>query len=114
MNIQPRNGLVLIRLIKQKEERKTSSGIVIPTHSGTMMDKAEILAVGRGIWDYGKHAQTDDLQPGMLVLIKAGTRGQNVGEQMRSHLGMTVDGEDVSLINQMDVLAIVKEELING
>lgn len=110
--IKPRNGLLIIRVIPNDAEIKTKAGIVLPRgQRGHIFEMAEIVAVGRGVLlDAGGHGGTDDLKPGMKVLVKTGVR-QDIGQEAFSMLSFEVPGGGkISLCNQLDVLAIVDPE----
>lgn len=109
-SVQPRNGLVIIRLIEEKET-KTASGIIISAQNAMITQEAEIVAVGRGVLtESGKHGGTDDLRPGMRVLVKAGQRmrdGGGMTQEMRLAEMFGDDSGKYTMINQLDVLGII-------
>lgn len=109
-SVIPRNGLVVIEVIEAKEAR-TKHGIVLPAvTTGNIFEIARVIAVGRGFPDAGKHVGTDDLKPGMLVLIKSGSRHEM--QAALSRLEFDVGGKKTSLLNQQDILSIVDESVI--
>lgn len=66
--IQPRNHLVVVKLIEQVQ--KTVGKLVIPTN-GEKYCEAEIVAVGPGtIAAEGGRSETHDLKPGQRVLVR--------------------------------------------
>jgi co-chaperonin GroES (HSP10) len=66
--IQPRNHLIVLKLIEQAEKRVGK--LVIPTHSEKYAE-AEIVAVGPGtISAEGGRSETHDLRPGQRVLVR--------------------------------------------
>lgn len=107
--LTPRNGLVLVRIPEEKEAR-TKSGIILPAVMGTTFAMAEIVSIGRGILDVGGHYGTDDLKPGMLVLIKSGQQ-MAIGERVQTMITLEKtggkDSDKTFLLNQHDILAIV-------
>lgn len=113
--LRPRNSLVLIR---RQRATETAEGIQLPEAGAGDFDVAVIISVGLGITiDPGERVDTADLAPGQLVLIKAADRVQRpgkiagtmqVGKAMRT-LPLQIEGEDVELINQHDILAILEE-----
>lgn len=110
--ILPRNGLVLVKFLEEPPERKTTAGIIIPKSNSAgshIFDRAEVLEVGRGIFDAGVHAHTDDLKPGMIVLVKSGQRGGSIGQIANNFVEMSLDGAEVGLLNQADIFCILEE-----
>ncbi len=108
--IQPRNGLVLLQIMDEKEG-KTSSGIIIPKDKNIVFKVGLVLAVGPGVWDAGKQCATGDLAVGMRVLVKAAMMvGQNQlgGVQMGDLFPSfgTSQGK-VGLVNQQDIVGII-------
>jgi co-chaperonin GroES (HSP10) len=110
--LKPRNGLVLVQVMDEKEG-KTASGIIIPADKNISIKVAKVLDVGPGIWDAGKQCATEDLKPGMLVLAKAAVlAGANqLGGRVMGDLFPSFDTADgkVGLMNQQDILAIIVE-----
>lgn len=110
--IQPRNGLVVIRPVPEKEQ-KSASGIIIPKTAGMTFEFAEVLAVGPGVAleaGHGQRGGCDDLKPGMFVLIKSGVQGRELGQRMNNYVtleGAEDGGKNLHLINQSDILAVV-------
>jgi co-chaperonin GroES (HSP10) len=120
--LKPRNGLILIRRDPPREA--TEAGIVLPTDpdQGKFI-LATILALGPGLIDVAQRVGLDDLEIGMRVVIKANNpEGRRPGaipgtvEPQKNPLTLPfkVDGEDVELINQHDILAIIEEEQDDG
>lgn len=107
MKVTPRNGLILISVIEDRES-KTAAGIIIPSEIKQMFELARVEKVGRGVFDFGKHVATDDLTPGMLVLVKTDSRVA-VDAVGRSALDLKDGDRKVSLVNQSDILAIIEE-----
>lgn len=108
--LRPRNGLVLVQVMEEKEA-KTASGIIIPKDKTVQFKMAKVLAVGPGTWDAGKQCATEDLRPGMTVLAKAAVLAgvnQMGGAQMGDIFPSfdTAQGK-VGLMNQIDIVAIV-------
>lgn len=128
LRLRPRNGLVTIRILPKP--KTTAQGIILPEGGlGMMFEIAEVVAVGPGVlldspaknphFDYfeGVHGGTDDLKPGMRVLVKTGEaqpiqRGPGImgRQEMKSMLDFDDGSEEgLGLINQSDILAIVEE-----
>ncbi|HEY3363510.1 MAG TPA: co-chaperone GroES [Symbiobacteriaceae bacterium] len=94
-NIRPLADRVLIR--PQQQEERTKGGIVLPDTAKEKPQVGKVLAAGRGrVSDDGKRIPLD-LTEGNLVLYTryAGTE-------------VKVDGEDLLLIGERDILAIVE------
>jgi len=94
MRLQPLGERVVIKMLESEET--TKSGIVLP---GTAKEKpqiAEVVEVGPGGFIDGKEV-TMEVEIGDKVLISkyAGTE-------------FKLDGEEYTILNQSDILAIVK------
>jgi chaperonin GroES len=94
MRLQPLGERVVIKMLETEET--TKSGIVLP---GTAKEKpqiAEVIEVGPGGFIDGKEI-TMEVEIGDKVLISkyAGTE-------------FKLDGEEYTILNQSDILAIVK------
>ncbi len=89
MTIKPLGDRVLIKRVEAEE--KTKSGIVLPGSAQEKPQMAEVLAVGPG---------TDEVK----MEVKAGDKvifSKYAGTELK------LDGEDVILMSQKDILAIV-------
>lgn len=108
--LRPRNGLILVQIMEEKEG-KTTSGIIIPTDKNIVFKMARVLAVGPGVWDAGKQCATEDIKVGDLVMVKAAmVVGQNrVGGTQMGDLFPSFDTSQgkVGLVNQQDIVAEV-------
>ena len=95
MNIRPLHDRVIVKRLEA--ERKTASGIVIPDSAGEKPDQGEVLAVGNGkILDDGK------VRP---MAVKAGDKvlfGKYSGTEVK------VDGEDLLVMREEDLMAIIE------
>ena len=90
MTIKPLGDRVLIKRFEAEE--KTKSGIVLPGAAKEQPQMAEVLAVGPGTEDVKMEVKTGD----KVIFTKfAGTE-------------VKLDGEEVILVSQKDILAIVK------
>ena len=90
MNIKPLGDRVLIKRLEAEE--KTKSGIVLPGAAKEQPQMAEVLAVGPG---------TDEVK----MEVKKGDRvifSKYAGTEVK------LDGEDLILVSQKDILAVVK------
>ena len=80
-------------------EETTASGLVIPDTAKEKPQQGEVLAVGEGRWDEdGENRIPVDVAVGDTVVYSkyGGTE-------------ITVDGQDVLILNARDVLAIVEK-----
>ncbi len=94
MNIKPLGDRVVIR--KLEAEEKTKSGIVLPGTAKEQPQMAEVLAVGPGGMVEGKEIKME-LKVGDKVIFS-----KYSGTEVK------LDGEEVTILRQSDVLAIVE------
>ena len=95
MKIRPLHDRVIVKRLE--EERKTASGIVIPDAAAEKPDQGQVLAVGPGKRDEnGKHV-TLDVKVGDRVLF-----GKYAGQTV------TVDGEEVLVMREEDIMGVVE------
>ncbi|MFZ9365872.1 MAG: co-chaperone GroES, partial [Burkholderiaceae bacterium] len=77
-------------------ERKTSSGIVIPDNAAEKPDQGEVLAVGNGkILEDGK-VRPLDIKVGDKILF-----GKYSGQTVK------VDGDELLVLREDDVMAVI-------
>jgi chaperonin GroES len=94
MNFRPLHDRVLVRRVEAEE--KTAGGIIIPDSAKEKPAEGEIVAVGSG-------ARSDDGKVTPLD-VKAGDRvlfGKWSGTEV------SVDGEDLLIMKESDILGIV-------
>ena len=95
MKFRPLHYRVLVRRIEQQE--KTAGGIIIPDTAKEKPQEGEVIAAGAGV-------KTEDGK--LLPLdVKAGDRilfGKWSGTEVR------VDGEDLLIMKESDILGIVE------
>lgn len=94
MALRPLHDRVIVKRLDN--ERKTASGIVIPDSAAEKPDQGEVLAVGPG-------KKTDDGKV-IAVDLKVGDRvlfGKYAGQSVK------VDGEEVLVIREDEILAVV-------
>jgi chaperonin GroES len=95
MKFRPLHDRVLVRRIEQQE--KTAGGIIIPDTAKEKPQEGEVIAAGSGV-------KTEDGK--LLPLdVKAGDRilfGKWSGTEVR------VDGEDLLIMKESDILGIVE------
>jgi chaperonin GroES len=94
LNIRPLHDRVIIK--RQEEERTSPGGIVIPDSATEKPIRGEVVAVGKGkILDSGE-VRALDVQVGNVVLF-----GKYSGTEVK------VDGEDLLVMREEDIVAIV-------
>jgi chaperonin GroES len=95
MKFRPLHDRVLVRRVEQVE--KTAGGIIIPDTAKEKPQEGEVIAVGAGIkTEDGKITPLD---------VKAGDRilfGKWSGTEVR------VDGEDLLIMKESDILGIIE------
>lgn len=94
MNIKPLGDRVVIK--KLEAEEKTKSGIVLPGTAKEQPQMAEVLAVGPGGMVDGKEVKME-LKVGDKVIFS-----KYSGTEVK------LDGDEVTILRQSDVLAIVE------
>ncbi len=95
VNIKPLGDRVVVRVIEQEE--KTRGGIVLPDTAKEKPQQGEVLAVGSGaILENGERRPLE---------VKAGDRiifSKYAGTEVK------LDGEEVLILSERDILAIVQ------
>ena len=98
MSFRPLHDRVLVRRVK--EEEKTKGGIIIPDTAKEKPQEGKVIAVGSGTrGDDGKIVPLD---------VKAGDRilfGKWSGSEV------TIDGEELIIMKESDILGIVEKTL---
>ncbi|MCZ7628289.1 MAG: co-chaperone GroES [Microthrixaceae bacterium] len=95
MNLQPLEDRLVVR--PAEAEDTTKSGLIIPDTAKEKPQQGEVLAVGPG-----RHSDTGELiTPGVSV-------GDRVVYSKYGGTEITVEGEDLLILQARDVLAIVK------
>jgi chaperonin GroES len=96
MKLRPLHDRVVIR--RTEEERTSPGGIVIPDTATEKPIKGEVIAVGKGkILDNGD-VRALDLKKGDKVLF-----GKYSGTEVK------VDGEDLLVMREDDVMAVIEK-----
>ena len=96
MNLQPLDDRIVVK--PGESEETTASGLVIPDTAKEKPQQGEVLAVGEGRWDEdGEKRIPVDIKVGDVVVYSkyGGTE-------------ITIEGEDLLILQARDVLAIVK------
>ena len=94
MKLKPLGDRLIVRAIE--EEETTASGIVLPDTAKEKPQRGEVIAVGDGAFDDSGKRKPVDVKEGETVLYSkyGGTE-------------VTIDGEDLLVLNSRDVLAKV-------
>jgi chaperonin GroES len=94
MNLKPLADRVIVKPLEAEE--KTAGGIIIPDNAKEKPQKGEVIAVGPGkIADNGQKI-TMELKKGDKVLY-----GKYSGSEV------TVDGDDLLIMRESDILAVI-------
>lgn len=94
MNLRPLNDRVVVKRLE--EEKKTAGGIIIPDNAAEKPLKAEVIAVGPGKRTDDGKINPPDVKKGDTVLI-----GKYSGTEVK------VDGQDLVVLREDDILAVV-------
>ena len=94
MNFRPLHDRVLVRRIEAEE--KTKGGIIIPDTVKEKPIEGEILAVGTGTRDEQGKVHPLDVKTGDRVLF-----GKWSGTEVK------VDGEDLMIMKESDIMGVV-------
>ena len=96
MKLKPLGDRLIVRAVE--EEETTASGLVLPDTAKEKPQKGEVLAVGDGNWDEdGEKRIPLDVSAGDIVLYS-----KYGGTEVK------VDGEDLLVLRESDVLAQVE------
>ncbi len=95
MAFRPLGDRVLIKRVE--EEEKTKGGIIIPDTAKEKPQEGEVIAVGPGTRDDSGKVQPLDLKKGDKILF-----GKWSGSEVK------IDGQDMLIMNDSDVLGVVE------
>jgi chaperonin GroES len=95
MKIRPLHDRVIVK--RAAEERTTASGIVIPDSAAEKPDQGVVQAVGNGKKDDNGKVIPLDVKVGDKVLF-----GKYAGQTVK------VDGEELLVMTESDIMAIVE------
>jgi chaperonin GroES len=95
MNFRPLHDRVVVRRIEADE--KTAGGIIIPDTAKEKPSQGEVIAVGPGGRDEGGKLIPIDIKAGDTVLF-----GKWSGTEVK------IDGEDLLIMKESDILGIVE------
>ena len=94
VKIQPLGDRVLVQTIEEKEVKK--GGIIIPDTAKEKPQEGEVLAVGPGARDESGKRIEPDVKVGDKILF-----GKWSGTEVK------IDGEDLIIMKESDILGIV-------
>lgn len=99
MNVRPLHDRVLVRRLESEE--KTAGGIIIPDSAKEKPMEGEIISVGTGHKSEDGSVTPLDVKAGDIVLFTkwAGTE-------------VKVDGEELMIMKESDILAIVETRAV--
>jgi chaperonin GroES len=95
MKLRPLHDRLIVKRLE--EERKTASGIVIPDTVAEKPDQGEVLAIGPGKKNEDGKLFPVDLKVGDKILF-----GKYSGTTVK------IDGEELLVMREEDVMAVVK------
>ena len=95
MKFRPLHDRVLVRRIEAEE--KTRGGIIIPDTAKEKPQEGEVVAVGPGARDDSGKIQPLDVKAGDRILF-----GKWSGTEVK------IDGEDLLIMKESDVLGVVE------
>ena len=96
MKLKPLGDRLIVRAID--EEETTASGLVLPDTAKEKPQKGKVVAAGDGAWVEGK----DERRP---IDVK---KGDTVLYSKYGGTEIKVDGEDLLVLRESDVLAVVE------
>ncbi len=95
MKFRPLHDRVVVRRIE--EDTKTAGGIIIPDTAKEKPMQGEIIAAGPGARDEAGKVQPLDVKPGDCVLF-----GKWSGTEVK------IDGEDLLIMKESDILGVIE------
>ena len=95
MNVKPLGDRVVIKMVESEE--KTKGGLILTANAQDKPEIAEVLAVGPGTLADGKMVEME-LKVGDHVIM-----GKYAGTNVK------IDGEEIIILSQSDILAKVEE-----
>jgi chaperonin GroES len=93
MNLKPLGDRLIVKAVE--EEEKTASGIVLPDTAKEKPQRGKVIAVGEGSWD----------EDGEKRIPLDVTEGDEVLYSKYGGTEVTVEGEDLLVLRESDVLA---------
>ena len=98
MKFRPLHDRVLVRRVEQ--DQKTSGGIIIPDTAQEKPMEGEIIAVGAGHKNEDGKVSPLDVKAGDFVLF-----GKWSGTEIK------VDGEDLLIMKESDILGVIEKSV---
>ncbi|MFT6372417.1 MAG: chaperonin GroES [Gammaproteobacteria bacterium] len=95
MNIRPLHDRLVVR--RKEEERTTAGGIVIPDSATEKPSTGEVIAVGNGKITESGEVRALDVKVGDVVYF-----GKYSGTELK------VDGEELLIMREDDIIAVVE------
>jgi chaperonin GroES len=96
MSFRPLHDRVLVRRVK--EEEKTKGGIIIPDTAKEKPQEGKVVAVGPGALDDSGKRIAPDVKAGDRILF-----GKWSGTEV------TLDGEELIIMKESDILGVVEK-----
>jgi chaperonin GroES len=103
MAIRPVNGQVAV--IPLDADERTPGGIIIPNQAKGAIQRGRVIAVGPGEWQVHKRCKPMVHKDDVIIWREKARNGAPVGNTI------SVGGEDVILIDEFDVLAILEDDV---
>jgi len=95
MNLRPLADRLVVKLIEQEEEKR--GGIIIPDTAKEKPEKGEVIAIGPGkLLDNGTRAPMEVKKGDKVIFQKYG------GHEVK------VDGKEIMILREEDVMAVVE------
>ena len=101
MKFRPLHDRVVVRRLE--EEQKTKGGIIIPDTAKEKPQQGEVVAVGPGAPDEKGKVQPLDVKAGDFVLF-----GKWSGTEVK------LDGEDLLIMKESDILGVLEGATVNA
>lgn len=95
MTIRPLCDRIVVRCVERGD--KTTGGVLVPDAVEEKSQEGEVVAVGPGVRDENGALQPLDLNPGDRILFVK-----------RSGVEVTIDGKDLLILKQSDVMAVLE------
>jgi chaperonin GroES len=99
MTFQPLHDRILVRRVESTS--KSAGGIIIPDTAQEKPQEGEVIAVGRGARSESGQVQPLDVKAGDRILF-----GKWSGTEIK------LDGEDLLIMKESDVLGIIDAEVV--
>ncbi|MDY0977980.1 co-chaperone GroES [Massilia sp. CFBP9012] len=96
MNLRPLHDRVIVKRLDQ--ETKTASGLIIPDAAAEKPDQGEVLAIGNGKVQDNGQVRPLEVKVGDRVLF-----GKYSGQAVK------VDGEELLVMREEDIMAVVQQ-----